>query len=149
MTSDAVGPYGPASFLAERFAADAQALRRRAEQLDSARPAGGARAPKGSAKGARAPVAGPDAAACRRMADACDRVHALFAGAADGAALGALIPLLERVHADERSPDARHVYAGALARLRQTLDEGEDEDDSDDDDDDNDDDDDDADDGEP
>jgi hypothetical protein len=144
MTPDVpdVPPPGGATFLAERFAADALALRQRAEQLESARPTGGARGAKGGAKAARAPIGGPDAAACRRMADACDRVHALFAGAADGAAdgaaLGALLPILERVHADEKSPDARHVYAGALARLRQTL--GDADDDFDDDDDDEDDD---------
>ena len=137
MTPD-VPPPGGATFLAERFAADAQALRKRAEQLESARPAGGARGAKGGAKAARAPIGGPDAAACRRMADACDRVHQLFAGAADGAALGALLPILERVHADEKSPDARHVYAGALARLRQTL--GDEDDDFDDDEDEDDDD---------
>ena len=126
---------GPATFLAERFAADAQALRRRAEQLDAARPGAGARGAKGGAKpGARQPPGGPDAAACRRMAEACDRVGALLAGAHDEAALGALIPLLERTLADERAPEARHVYAGALARLRQTV--GDDEDDMDDEDDD-------------
>ena len=128
--NDPVPSASPAAHLAGRFASDARALRARAEQLASAPAA----SPRG---GARQP-AGPDAAGCRAMADACDRVAALFASAEDEAALGALVPLLERVLADERSPDARHVYAGAVARLRQTLgdeeDDDEDEDDLDDDD---------------
>ena len=127
MTPDAADPppTAAAAHLAQRFASDAQALRRRAEQLDAARP------PRGGAKGGgRAAGGGPDSASCRLMADACDRAGALFASATDEAALEALIPLLERVHADERSPDARHVYAGALARLRQALgDDLEDDDD--------------------
>ena len=111
-------------YLAECFSGDARALRDRATKL------GNARGP------------GPTSVQCRAMADACDRVSALLTGARDAATLGALIPLLEQTLADERSADARHVYAGALARLRQTLgdedaddeDDGDEEEDADDDD---------------
>ena len=117
---------GAGAHLAERFSADAEALRRRAEQLDAPRP--------GAARGAtaRPQPGGPTAAACRQMADACDRVSALLVGARDAATLGALIPLLEQTLADERSPDARHVYAGALTRLRQAVGDELDDDDEDD-----------------
>ena len=152
MTSDPEAG-GPAAHVAERFASDARALRRRAEQLDAANggpakggsakgrsgaPAqNGARpgqrnAPPGGQGGAKPGVGGPDAAACRRMADACDRVSALVAGAGDAAALGAVVPLLERMLADERTPEVRHVYAGAVERVQQALGEGDDETDDDD-----------------
>lgn len=134
-------PAGPAAaHLAGRFAADAQALRRRAEQLGTTRgasPAGAAgtkAAGKGAPKGAVArPPAGPDAAACARMADACERVSTLFAGARDVASLGALVPLLEQTLADERTPEARHVYAGALSSVRDLLGEADDDEEDDDD----------------
>ena len=119
MTSDAPPPDSPAAHLAARFASDAQALRRRAEQLDAARRSGGR------------PQPGPDAAGCRRMADACDRVATLFASATDDDTLGALEPILEQLVADARTPDVRHVHEGALARLREAL--GEDDEDEDDD----------------
>jgi hypothetical protein len=93
--------------LASRFRDDAQALRARASVL-------AARAP-GQRGG------GPDADACRAMADACDRVSVLFERATDAAALEAAVPALERLLATERSADVRHVYAGAAARLRQAL----------------------------
>ena len=99
--------------LAERLAAhfrdDAQALRARAIVLDTQR--GG---PRGH---------GPSAAACRQMADACDRVSALLGAAVDTAALRAAIPELERLRAGERASDARHVYDGAVTRVRQALDQ--------------------------
>jgi hypothetical protein len=122
---------GAGARLAERFSADAEALRRRAEQLDAPRPGAG----RGAA--GRPQPGAPSAAACRQMADACDRVSALLTGARDAATLGALIPLLEQTLADERSADARHVYAGALTRLRQAVgDDALDDDDEDDEDDD-------------
>ena len=93
--------------LAARFEEDARALRIRAEMLAQQPKRGG----------------GPDAAACDAMAGACDRVRAVFAGAADDVALAEAGPQLERMLEVERSPDARHVYAGAIARLRQSLDE--------------------------
>ena len=109
--------------LAARFEEDARALRIRAEMLAKQPKRGG----------------GPDAAACDAMASACDRVRAVFAGAPDDAALAEAVPQLERMLEVERSPDARHVYAGAIARLRQSLDEAAgniiDDDDDDDDDD--------------
>src|SRR5690349_18861768 len=91
--------------LAARFRDDAQALRARATVLDARR--------------ADPRSHGPSAAACRQMADACDRVTALLGGAADVAALWAAVPELERLRAAERSTDARHVYDGAVTRLRQ------------------------------
>ena len=112
-------PDAAAAHLAARFASDAQALRRRADQLDAARRAGGR------------PQPGPDAEGCRRMADACERIGALFASAHDAAALDALEPIIEQLVADARTPDVRHVHEGALARLRQAL--GDDEDDDEDD----------------
>jgi hypothetical protein len=106
--------------LAARFEEDARALRIRAEMLAKQQKRGG----------------GPDAAACEAMAGACDRVRALFAGAADDVALAEAGPQLERMLEVERSADARHVYAGAIARLRQSLDDTvQDEDDDEDDDD--------------
>ena len=100
--------------LASRFRDDAQALLARATVLDAQGPArrGG----------------GPNAATCRAMADACDRVSALFAGAADEVALTDVGREIERLLGAEPSPDVKHVYNGALARLRQALDEdGDDE----------------------
>jgi hypothetical protein len=105
--------------LAARFRDDAQALRARATVLDAQGPA-------------RRGGGGPDAAACRAMADACDRVRALFEGAADEIALTDVGRELDRLLAAERSPDVKHVYSGALAGLRQALDG--DDDDADDDD---------------
>jgi len=116
--------------LAERLAAhfrdDAQALRARATVLDAQR--GG---PRGH---------GPSAAACRQMADACDRVSALLGAAVGAAALRDVIPELERLRAAERASDARHVYDGAVTRVRKALDQNgaatdEDEDDDEEDDD--------------
>jgi hypothetical protein len=100
--------------LSARFRDDAQALRARASVLDAQR---------GATRGH-----GPSAAACRQMADACDRVHALLAAATDGAALAAAAPELERLRAAEQSPDAKHVYAGAVQRVRQALGDGADDD---------------------
>ncbi len=89
--------------LAERFAEDAETLRARA-----AAPATGV---------------GPDPATSERMADACDRVSALFASAqaADDSALAALAPVLERYERDERELNSRAVYRGARMRLRDAL----------------------------
>jgi hypothetical protein len=108
-----------AARLAARFRDDAQALRARAASLDARGPA---------------QRGGPDAAASRQMADACDRVGALFADVADDAALPSVGPALERLAAAERSPDARNVYAGAVTRLRQVLGDDDDDDDEEDDD---------------
>ncbi len=114
-----------AAHLADRFAADARGLRARAASLD---------------RGRRGP--GPDAASYARMADACDRVQALFADAADATpdddALRALMPQVAGLLAGARSPDERNVYAGAVARLTEGLEggDGADEDSDDDDEDD-------------
>ena len=111
-----------AAHLADRFAADARGLRARAASLAGGRRAGG-----------------PDAASYGRMADACERVQALFADAADTTpdddALRALLPRVTGLVAGARSPDERNVYAGAVARLTEGLDGGEDEDDDEEDDD--------------
>ena len=105
--------------LAARFRDDAQALRARAIVLDTQR------GPRGH---------GPTAAACRAMADACDRVSALLGTAADESALRAAVPALEKLRTAERSTDVRYVYDGALTRLRQSLDaDGLDDDEEDDD----------------
>jgi hypothetical protein len=107
--------------LAARFRDDAQALRARATVLDS----------RSAQRGG-----GPDAAACRRMAEACDRVSALFAGAQHEDALADVGRSLDRLLSAERSGDARHVYEGAITRLRQAMDGGSARDDDDDEDDD-------------
>jgi hypothetical protein len=95
----------PRSYLLDRFVTDAATLRARAEQL-----------------AATPPRHGPDAAASRRMATACDdiaaRLRALpeeLAAQLDG--LDALGPAL-RALAD-RAPDAfvRSVYGGAATRI--------------------------------
>lgn len=111
-------PSPVAEHLADRFASDARALRARAEVLSSAR-------------GAR-PI-GPNAESTRRMADACDRVRALFADVPDDDAARALLPTLAGLVAGARADDERHVYAGAVSRLSDALAGGDaDEDDSDD-----------------
>ena len=121
-----------AAHLADRFAADARGLRARATALGTP----GARAGAGRAPGV------PNAASYTRMAEACDRVERLFADVADGTvdddALRALMPQLAALVAGARSPDERSVYAGAVSRLTDGLDGGDedgDEDDSDDEDD--------------
>jgi hypothetical protein len=119
-----------AEHLAERFASDARALRARADALAAA-----ARAPGGAR-----PV-GPNAESTRRMADACDRVRALFDDVPDDDAARALLPTLAGLVAGARADDERHVYAGAVSRLGDALrgDAGDEDDDPDDDDDDEDD----------
>ncbi len=89
--------------LAERFAEDAETLRARAA--------------------GPAPDVGPDAATSERMADACDRVSALFASAqaAEESALASLVPVLERYERDERDLNTCAVYRGARLRLRDVL----------------------------
>jgi hypothetical protein len=114
MTDDSI-----ARHLAGRFADDARALRARADALTAA------------AQGGRRPM-GPDAAACRAMATACDRVEALFGGAADEAAVRAALPTLAGLVAGARSEHERHVYAGAVARVHEAL-AGDSEGDADDD----------------
>lgn len=86
--------------LADQFAQDAEVLRARA----AAPPA----------------PSGPDPATADRMADACDRVSALFAsaGAARDEALGALVPVLQRYEREERDSSVRAVYRGAMMRLK-------------------------------
>lgn len=97
-----------ASHLAARFADDARALHERAAAIE------------------RAPgkAVGPGPASCRAMAAACEAASALFAGAAFGGddAVRALLPQLELRLAGEPDADARHVWAGAVARARQGLD---------------------------
>ena len=110
------------TLLASRFRDDAQALRARASVLES--------------RGTAQRGGGPDANACRAMADACDRVSAIFDRAPDDDALRAAVPELERLLAAERADDVKHVYAGAVARVKQALAPDDDEDDDDDDDDD-------------
>jgi hypothetical protein len=102
-------------YLAECFAADARLLRDRCTTLGGSRPSG----------------PGPNAAACRAMADACDRVSALFATAAGGddKSVQALLPTLDQMEAGERDPQARHVYAGAIRRVESLLRRSGDDDD--------------------
>lgn len=111
-----------AAHLADRFAADARGLRARAAALAGTRRGGG-----------------PDAASYTRMADACDRVRAIFEEVADvmrdDAALRDVMPRIAGLVAGARSPDERNVYAGAVVRLTEGLeggDETEDDDDVDD-----------------
>ena len=96
-------------YLAERFQADAEALRERVSSM---------------ARGAKIP--GPDAATSRAMADACERVAAMVQAvvqpdeaAASLEALAALIPLLEQHAASQSHPAVRAVYAGAATRIRE------------------------------
>ena len=96
-------------YLAERFQADAEALRVRVSSM---------------ARGAKIP--GPDAATSRAMADACERVAAMVQAvvqpdeaAASLEALAALIPLLEQHAASQSHPAVRAVYAGAATRIRE------------------------------
>jgi hypothetical protein len=111
-------------YLAECFAADARLLRDRCTTLGNS----------------RQPSPGPNVAACRAMADACDRVSALFATAAgqDDRAVQALLPTLDQMEAGERDPQARHVYAGAIRRVESLLKRGDDDEHDDDDDEDED-----------
>jgi hypothetical protein len=95
-----------AAHLADRFAADAAALRARASAL--------------RASPTRGP--GPSAQACATMADACDRVRQLFTDAESDEAVRALLPMLGGLVAGARSEEERHVYAGAVARTTQALD---------------------------
>jgi hypothetical protein len=106
-------------YLAECFAADARLLRDRCTTLGNS----------------RQPSPGPNVAACRAMADACDRVSALFATAAgqDDRAVQALLPTLDQMEAGERDPQARHVYAGAIRRVESLLKRGDDDEHDDDD----------------
>lgn len=99
-----------AEHLAERFAADARALRQRVASLERTTSRG---------------TPGPDAARSRRMADACERVQTLFASVADTAddeTVRALLPTLAGLVAGATSDEERHVYAGAVARAREGLD---------------------------
>ena len=100
-----------AEHLADRFAADAAALRARADAVR----AGGTRAP------------GPSPRALLTMAEACDRVRLLFADTADDDAVRAMLPRLAGLVAGARNEEERHVYAGAVSRASQALD-GDDED---------------------
>ena len=103
-----------AAHLADRFAADAAALRARADALRAT--------PK------RAP--GPSPQALLTMAGACDQVRALFADADSDDAVRALLPTLGGLVAGARNEEERHVYAGAVSRTTEALDgddEGEDD----------------------
>jgi hypothetical protein len=107
--------------MAAQFADDARALRSRADLL--------------AGKPGRA--VGPGAQASRAMAEACDVVAALCAVAgSDAASVTELRRMLDQRLADERAPQARHVYAGALERLHAAAraDDDDDLDDLDDDD---------------
>ena len=113
-----------ADHLAGRFASDARALRARAQALAAAGPARGR---------AAARPAGPSAESTERMAAACDRVEALFAGAESDEAVAALLPTLEGLASGAATSEERYVYAGAVARLTQALggdaEDGDDEED--------------------
>jgi hypothetical protein len=102
-----------AEHLAGRFAADADALRARADatRVTPKRP-------------------GPSPQALLTMANACEQVRALFADAESDDAVRALLPTLGGLVAGARNEDERYVYAGAVARTTQALD-GDDEDDDD------------------
>ena len=104
-----------ATHLADRFASDAAALRTRADAM---------RGTPGRA--------GPSAQACVTMADACDRVRALFTDVESDEAAAALLPTLAGLVAGARSEPERHVYAGAVSRLQQALDGDADDHDEDD-----------------
>lgn len=106
-----------ADHLAQRFADDARALRARQQALATQ----------------RGPVRGPSAADLGRMADACDRVQALFAGAESDDAVRALLPTLAGHVAGAASEHERAVYAGAVSRATQALEGDPDEDGADDD----------------
>jgi hypothetical protein len=125
-----------AEHLADRFASDARALRARADALKApARPAPGA-GPRGAGGRSAARPPGPSAESTLRMADACDRVRALFADVPDDDAARALLPTLAGLVAGARADDERHVYAGAVSRLSDALaggDDGEDDEDDEDD----------------
>ncbi|GLC27882.1 hypothetical protein rosag_43950 [Roseisolibacter agri] len=101
-----------AEHLAGRFAADANALRARADATRVAPKRG----------------AGPNAQSLLTMANACDQVRALFADAQSDDAVRALLPTLGGLVAGARNEDERYVFAGAVARATQALD-GDDEDD--------------------
>ena len=105
-----------AEHLAGRFAADADALRARADATRVA--------PK------RGP--GPSPQALLTMANACEQVRALFADADSDDAVRALLPTLGGLVAGARNEDERYVYAGADARTTQALDGDDEEDDADD-----------------
>lgn len=112
-----------AEHLAGRFAADANALRARADATRVA--------PR------RGP--GPSPQALLTMADACEQVRALFADADSDEAVRALLPTLGGLVAGARNEEERHVYAGAVSRTTEALDGGgedaaDDEDDEDEDD---------------
>ena len=55
------------------------------------------------------------------MAEACDRISVLFAGADSDESLRARIPSLERYKNEEQEPSVQHVYAGAIIRVRENL----------------------------
>jgi hypothetical protein len=103
-----------AAHLADRFAADAVALRARADAL----------------RASPTRIPGPSVQACTTMADACDRIRLLFADAESDDAVRALLPMLGGLVAGARNEEERYVYAGAVARTTQALD-GEDDDDDD------------------
>ena len=115
-------PSDLAAHLADRFASDGRALRARA----------------GAVAGAPRRGPGPSADALRQMAAACDRIHALFVDADSDDAVRALLPTLGGLVAGARTEAERHVYAGAVSRVREALDgdgggagdEGDDDDDA-------------------
>lgn len=100
-----------AEHLAGRFAADANALRARADATRVA--------PR------RGP--GPSPQALLTMADACEQVRALFADADSDEAVRALLPTLGGLVAGARNEEERHVYAGAVSRTTEALDGGDDD----------------------
>ena len=103
-----------AEHLAGRFAADANALRARADATRVA--------PK---------RAGPNAQSLLTMANACEQVRALFADADSDDAVRALLPTLGGLVAGARNEDERYVYAGAVSRATEALDGDDEEDDED------------------
>lgn len=97
-------------YLIHRFRGDAHALRERVSALQS---------------GARIP--GPDLATSRQMAAACDEVADMLDAISprdelseEMAALGALLPLLEKkASVNATLPPVRAVFAGAATRIRE------------------------------
>ena len=114
----------PLAYLLDRFATDATTLRGRATHLT----------------GKPAPPHGPDAAASRRMAEACDHVLQQLRPLA-GLPMPALLEGLAQLGPElesraARAPDAfvRSVYGGAATRVaeivqrtRQAMDDGADD----------------------
>jgi hypothetical protein len=101
----------PVTYLLDRFATDATTLRARADML----------------AGQPAPPHGPDAAASRAMADACEEVITLLHGVESDSedtlleSLEALGPELHALAERAKSDFVRSVYAGAATRITEIV----------------------------